>query len=689
MNNYFMETHHHEWILTNRLGGYALGTGNLINQRKYHGLLIASDKNFQRRHLVAGMEEKVEWRGEYIHLDSNNYSNCIYPEGFLYLVKPWLRPYPIFLYSALPHQNDILIRKEIFMDENSNTVLIKYTNLGHHKLHFELHPKYSMVNHHDVSAPGSLDWEAFDTSILQQTQDDKRQAQDDQSGSLFQTLRKSNNMQVYGYLQNGEVVENRYSYYNVFYPWEVMNGFPGIGDQITLFELRFDLGIGEENFVIFSDSPIESAHKLINKIQKRYENLPLPRDYPDLPDTDDTQLSKIDYNDSNLYNQHDYLKILEFSLKDFVSNDDIVAGYPWYGAWGRDTMVVLNAFLHSPNNLEMVERVLRKYYRYLQDGLIPNMLPESGRDVNYDSVDATLWYIILLYKLGKKKNRQAFWEEVILISEQILRAIIGNTKYPFSLRPDGLIELHEKFSHATWMDVRLGDEAVTPRAGAPVEINALWYNAICSYEDMCKRYNENANKQIVPDLAIMAYKEQIYGSFQKFWLDDYLSDRLVGDEPEMEFRPNGLLATALPWSLLSREQMEKLFWKSYKELYTFYGIRSLAPSDYRFRKKYYGGQKDRDMAFHNGSVWAWLLGAFCGTYVKVYQGVKSDKEICAELSRFVGSFRSSFMKGHIASIAELWDGDAPHFPKGAPAMAWSVAALYNIESYIAALEGKS
>ncbi|MDD3143947.1 MAG: glycogen debranching enzyme N-terminal domain-containing protein, partial [Candidatus Cloacimonetes bacterium] len=138
MNNYFMETHHHEWILTNKLGSYALGTGNLINQRKYHGLLIASDRNFNRHHLVAGMEEKVEWRGQILHLDSNNYSNCIYPEGFLYLVKPWLRPFPTFLYSALPHQNDILIRKEIKMDADTNAVLVKYTNLGQHKLHFTL-----------------------------------------------------------------------------------------------------------------------------------------------------------------------------------------------------------------------------------------------------------------------------------------------------------------------------------------------------------------------------------------------------------------------------------------------------------------------------------------------------------------------------------------------------------------------
>jgi len=673
-----METHHHEWILTNRLGGYALGTGNLINQRKYHGLLIASDNEFQRSHLVAGMEEKIEWRGEYIHLDSNNYSNCVYPEGFLYLVKPWLRPYPIFLYSALPHQNDILIRKEIFMDEFSNTVVIKYTNLGHHKLHFEFHPKYSMTNHHDINPPGSLDWETFETKI-----------DNEQNGTVFQTKRQSNQIEVFGYLQKGEVVENRYTYYNVFYPWDVMKGYPGIGDQVTLFELRFDLAIGEDNYIIFSDKPVDFNPVMLGNILKRYEELPKPKDYPSGPDTNDTLLNSIDFDDTPLFSYDEYLKILEFALKDFVSNDDIVAGYPWYGAWGRDTMFVLNALLHSQDSADLVEKTLRKYSLHIKDGLIPNMLPESGREVNYDSIDATLWYVILLYKLGKKKNTSKFWKEAITTAELILTNIVSNQKHPFLIREDGLIELLPEFSHATWMDVKIDDKAVTPRNGAPVEINALWYNAICCYEEMCNRLNEKVSKKHPVAIIITDFKDKVYSSFQKFWLDDYLADRLIGDEPVIEFRPNSLLAASLPWSLLSREQMQKLFEKSFKELYTFYGIRTLTPKDMKFRKKYFGSQIERDKAYHNGSVWAWLLGAFCGTYLKAYHGVKSTAEIKKDLSEFVGNFRNSFIRGHIGSIAELWDGDSPHFPKGAPAMAWSVAALYNIETYIDSLEGES
>ncbi len=701
MNNYFMETHHHEWILTNRLGAYALGTGNLINQRKYHGLLIASDRAFNRTHLVAGIEEKVEWRGEVIHLDSNNYSNCIYPEGFLHLVKPWLRPYPVFLYSALPHQNDILIMKELMMDELTNTVMIKYTNLGHHKLHFEFHPKFTMTAHHEMNQPGSLDHAQFDTSISvislsgAPKSGDKLSSQDLKSeystGGIdefisFSALRHDNGVRVHGALLQGEVMVNRYVYYNVFYPWEVMSGYAGVGDQISLFQMGFDLKVGESNYLLFSDSPIDDANAVVQRIAGRYAGLPVPMDKPNNADVDDTLLSQLDYDDNFLFKQPDYMKLLEFALSDFLANDDVVAGYPFYGAWGRDTMVVLNALLHNPNMIDTVERILNKYSGYLKNGLIPNMLAESGREANYDSVDSTLWYMILLWKLGKVKQDKEYWKEKIALCEKIITAIVNNFTYQFDVRKDGLIELHKDFAHGTWMDVRIDGKAITPRHGAPVEINALWYNALCSYQAMCLALSTATGEPNSALPHLLELKEQVHDSFQKFWHDGFLADRLVGNEPVIEIRPNAIIALSLPWSVLGRDKMEKVLERAFMELYTNYGIRTLSPRDMRFRKKYYGTQRERDLSYHNGSVWAWLLGPFCGLYVKTHKGVRPDCEIKDTLSSFIQTFRQSFLRGHIASVAEIWDGDSPHFPKGAPAQAWSVAALYNIESYIAVLE---
>lgn len=669
-----METHHHEWILTNKLGGYALGTGNLINQRKYHGLLIASDTSFNRSHLVAGIEEKVEWRGETIHLDSNNYSNCIYPEGFLHLVKPWLRPYPAFLYSALPHQDEILILKEVMMDEATNTTIVKYTNLGHHRMHFEFHPKFTMCQHHEVNSPGSLDYLGFESSINAQ-----------EGSSTYSAKRLDNSVCVHGAILHGEIHPNRYVYYNVYYPWEVMSGYAGIGDQISLFQIDFDLRVGQSNYLVFSDEPIADVQEIIKRIESRYADLPKPRDYPVLPDADNTTLSSLDYGDNYLYKYEDYLKILEFALKDFVANDDIIAGYPFYGAWGRDTMVVLNALLHSSGNQELVERILGKYRRHIKGGLIPNMLAESGREANYDSIDATMWYIILLWKLGKIKHEARFWKDAIALTEEILTAISNNFQYPFNLRKDGLIELNQDFAHGTWMDVRIDGKPVTPRAGAPIEINALWYNALCAYHAMCEASNELCKENNPPLEPFDALKDKVLASMQKFWDGEFLADRLEGDKGIVEIRPNAIIALSLPWQIFDLGIMKQVLERTFSELYTYYGIRTLSPKDVRFRKKYYGTQRERDLSYHNGSVWAWLFGPFCGLYLKVYRTEKSDQEIAEALSSFIGTFRSSFMKGHIASIAEVWDGDAPHFPKGAPAQAWSVAALYNIETYISSL----
>lgn len=666
-----METHHHEWILTNKLGAYALGTGNLINQRKYHGLLVASDKNFNRHHLVAGMEEKVEWRGEVIHMDSNNYSNCIYPEGFLHLVKPWLRPYPAFLYSALPHQNEILIFKEIMMDNESNTTLVKYGNLGKHLLHFNLHPKFTMCPHHEINAHGSLDYIDYHTQIDETGQ-----------GAAFSALRVNNGIKVFGHALKATVSHNRYVYYNVYYPWEVMSGYEGIGDQISLYQIDFDLAPAESNYILFSDQPISDPIEMIERIEARYSMLPKAIDYPMYADAEDNLLAKLDYEDNFLFDRKGYLKLLEFALQDFITEDDVVAGYPFYGPWGRDTMVVLNAMLHNSTSLDLVERILRKYSMHIKDGLIPNMQAESGREANYDSIDASLWYIILLWKLGKKKKNKKYWKDAYDLTARIIGALMEQTDKPYRVRKDGLIELDPSFAHGTWMDVRVDGKAVCPRWGAPVEINSLWFNALSAYEAICEVHNSTGSTKINAKAEYLLLKDKVKDSFRKFWTGEFLADRLEGDKAIIEIRPNAIIALSLPWQPLPHDIMKQVLERTFKELYTFYGIRTLSPNDPRFRKKYYGTQRERDRAYYNGSVWAWLFGPFCGLYLKVYGAQKSETEIVKTIGDIIGVLRNSFMKGHIASVAEVWDGDTPHFPKGAPAQAWSVAALYNIETYL-------
>jgi len=695
MADYFMETQAHEWILSSRNGAYSLGTGNLINQRKYNGLLIKSDSEFHRILLVSGIEEEIEWRGESLFLDSSHYNNCIYPEGFLHLVKSWLRPYPVFLYSSLPHNEDILIKKEIMMDESTSTVLVKYTNLGTNTLHFRLRPKFAIRNHHYLNEAGTWDKVMSEISLIDH-------------GNLtninFSFKRLDTNIPIFGWMQHGYGFEEKRIYRNVYYPWEASRGFASTEDLIAPIGLEFHLKVNESNFLIFSDASIEEPFPQIDDIEKRYKKTPIPFDIPQKrykqsnKKNDITILSNIDFNDNIMFNREDYLKILELSMTDFLANNDIIAGFPWFGAWGRDSMISMEGIINLPKGPELAYNILMKYSEQIKDGLIPNMCGESHQQGNYVSIDATLWFVLRLYEVvekltladkGMKKSKVDKWKKVITIAESVLENILTKPHSTFTIRYDGLLELRENFASATWMDAKVNDKPVTPRDGAPVEVNALLFNAICAYEKMIDKYNEFfaeintfQKKQMFLDASII-----IQNSFQKFWIDDYLADRLIGDEPIRECRPNAIIATSLPFSykLFSIEKLQQVYDTAHVELFTPYGLRTLSPKDSKFKKKYFGGVNERDRAYHQGTVWAWLLLPLAKTWLIAFNDKPVDEKI-NHLSYLIEKLRNGYKRGHIASVAEVWDGDKPHFPKGCPAQAWSVSSIYSIECIINNLE---
>ena len=694
MANYFLETQSHEWILSSKTGAYALGTGNLINQRKYHGLLIKSDNNFNRTLLVSGIEEEIEWRGEKFNMDSSHYNNCIFPEGFLHLVKSWLRPYPTFLYSSIPHNDDIIVKKEIMMDEDTNTCLIKYTNLSTHKLHFTLKPKFAMRNHHHLNDSGSWDSKFYHHDLV---------SNDELANIHFSLQRLSNNTKVFGWLQHGFAYKLDFIYKNIFYPWEATRGYQSTEDLLSPFGLEFDLKVNESNYLLFSDKYLDNPFLKVDEIEKRYKKLPVPYDIPQKRkkinniNENNQILPYLDYEDDIFFKHEDYLKILEFSLTDFIANNDIIAGFPWFGAWGRDTMISLEAIQLLPKGDELAYDILNKYASQIKNGLIPNMCAESNQASNYNSLDATLWFIIRLYevnillKKGTKKEKIIRWKHAITLTESIFEAIIEKPNELFFIRTDGLIELKENFSASTWMDAKINNTPVTPRNGAPVEINALFFNALYAYEKMIDFHNEICpdREYIMTNQDYIETKNQVSESFSKFWIHDYLADRLVSDEPICEYRANAIIATSLPFSehLLSIDKIQQIYETAHVELFTPYGLRSLSPKDFKFKKKYIGGQVDRDKAYHQGTVWAWLLLPFAKTWTIAYPN-KSNSEKINHLSYLIERFRNGFIRGHIASVAEVWDGDKPHFPKGCPAQAWSVSAIYCIEKIIELLKGR-
>ena len=695
MANYFLETQSHEWILSNKNGAYALGTSNLVPQRKYHSLLTKSDERFQRFNLVASLEEMLEWRSNNFYLDSNHYSNCIYPEGFLHLVKSWLRPYPVFLFSALPHNDDVLIKKQIMMDEENNITLIKYQNFSIGKLKFKISPKYAMRNHHLLNPAGA--WDSYDMAFEICQEGDCQQAM---------VRRRSNNLECYSWLQKGLIEEDFRIYRNQYYPREATRGYPATEDVAAAFSYNFTLLPNESNYLLFSDKPLDNPEDIVLKIENRYKKYPIPKDIPQEKPLETKLLEEdmlahsimqsLDYDDEIMFADEDYKKILEMSLSDFMANNDIVAGFPWFGAWGRDTMIVLEGIIKMPNGAEYAWEVLKKYAEQRRNGLLPNMLAESGQTGNYDSIDATLWFIIRLYetldilsKKGSTKQKIANWRLAIRITEDTLQKILFAEQDSFFIRDDGLIHLNHSFASATWMDAKVDGQAVTPRDGSPVEINALLINALSYYELMIERYNEIApgNKFYVLNDSFVESKELLIESFAKFWMGDYLADRLYHNEVIAEYRPNAVIAASLPFTPLSIDKLQMVYESAHVELFTPYGLRSLSPRHYQFQKKYIGSVKNRDSAYHQGTVWAWLFLPFVKTWLRAYPD-KSYADVKEHIGYLINSFRNGYQRGHIASIAEIWDGDKPHFPKGAPAQAWSVSALYAIEHILSNLEGE-
>ena len=716
MANYFLETQSHEWILSARNGAYALGTGNLINQRKYNGLLVKSDINFERVLLVSGIEEAVEWRGESFHLDSSHYSNCIFPEGFLHLVKSWLRPYPIFLYSAVPHNDDILIKKEIMMDEETSTVLIKYTNLSSHKLHFRLRPKFAMRNHHHLNEEGTWNRAGVHSEFNERS---------DLANIVFCVQRIDNMISAYGWLQHGYAYYDTKVYGNVYFPWEASRGYPSTEDLIAPLGFEFDLKPNETNYLLFSDKYVDQSLMKVEDIEKRFRKLPFPKDVPNVRhlasgnysvvgvsassqkgigkkqeiEEEKSILSSIDFDDDIMFEFDDYMKILEFSMQDFLANNDVIAGFPWFGAWGRDTMIALDGVMRLPKGAEIAYEILEKYSSQIIDGLIPNMCSESHQEANYISIDATLWFLLRIYEVCKalnndsktKKAKTERWKKAVKLTEEVLENLIGKRHDEFFLREDGLLELREGFASATWMDAKVSNKAVTPRDGAPVEINALLFNALCAYESMIDEHNEDCAKKdtLLVNQTYMEAMSCILSSFDKFWIGDYLADRLIGNTPVKEYRPNALIATSLPFSdrLLPLVKLQQVYETAHVDLFTPYGIRTLCPQSPMFKKKYFGGVVERDKAYHQGTVWAWLLLPFVKTWIKAFPD-KSVDEANKHISYLIERLRNGYMRGHIASVAEVWDGDKPHFPKGCPAQAWSVSAIYCIEKILIEMQGR-
>ena len=368
--------------------------------------------------------------------------------------------------------------------------------------------------------------------------------------------------------------------------------------------------------------------------------------------------------------------VLAKSARQFVSyrastaNQTLLAGFPFFEDWGRDTMIALNGCCLATRQYKTAKSILQTFRTYCRKGLMPNLFPEGKEAPGYNTVDAALLFILAIYEYYRKTKDSVFVKSMYDTMAQIVDWYCKGTDYGIKMDEDGLIAAGQGYDQVTWMDVRVGDILPTPRHGKPVEINAYWYNALCIMKEFKQLGLEDER-----DYGELAVK--VKQSFGKFWNEEAgcLKDVLSGTGADSQIRCNQIWAVSLPFSVLSPEQERQVVDVVYRKLYTPYGLRTLAPEDEEFHPFYGGPQLERDLAYHQGTVWVFPLGGYYLAYLKV-NGYSAEAK--AYVSRQLESMEAALREGCIGQLPEIYDGGNPVSSKGCFAQAWSVGEILRV-----------
>lgn len=630
-----------EWLVTNGIGGYASLSLIGSNSRRYHGLLIAALKPPTDRCLLLSnlLEDLIIKDGETVSLSSFMTSDGYVNKGFEYLQRVEYDLLPEFIYSY----EDILIKKKIAMKYGENTTIIKYEiRNGSTEAVLKLSPLVNCRDHHHGSRRDHLN---FKTAIKS-----REMVLTPAGADVKLRLQVSE-----GDLQK---FEDCY-FYNMFYPVEQERGLDSLEDHFMPGSFTIELKPFECKVVGFA-ATIEAqgddsrtADEAVSDEEKRLSGL----------------LSKSGY-------KHELLKRLVLAADNFIVHRNstnartVIAGYPWFTDWGRDTMIAFSGLTLATGRFEDAREILYTFSKYVDFGLIPNMFPDDGEKPAYNSVDAALWYFEAVNAYINYTQDYAFIKEKIYpCLKEICSAFEKGTIYHIAMEQDGLITAGNRHTQLTWMDAKIGDWVVTPRHGKAVEINALWYNALVVMLELAGKFGDNDGDSY----AILA--GTVKESFGRtFWNEEAgcLYDVVNEDGRDGSIRSNQILAVGLSHAVLEGHRARSVVDRVGQELYTPYGLRTLSQDSPQYRGIYTGDVWSRDGAYHQGTVWTWPLGRFIKAFVRVNGNTQKARENARE---FILPFSDHIKDCGLGSISEIFDGNSPHYPRGCFAQAWSVAEI--------------
>jgi predicted glycogen debranching enzyme len=624
----------HEYLETNGLGGWSSSSVINSHTRRYHGLLVAAVKApLERYAVVSKMEETIVSGDQRIELCSNSYGEVVHPEGYQYIKSFEKDIFPQWIIE----ENNIRIKKTLAMIHDANTVVITYEVLESDKeFVLELMPLMAYRDYHHLG--GRNNNVKTDYSF---------------NNGDFKTRPYEATPEVFISVP-GSSFEFQFDWFNrLYYSVEEYRGQDCREDLFTYGKFVVKLGKGDKLGVIVSTEDVhgQDANLLLGAEEKRRESL-------------------IKDAESGLE------KILILAADQFIVRRDddlktIIAGYHWFGDWGRDTMISLPGLCLSTGRYNDAKKILSAFARVVSMGMLPNRFQDYGGDPEYNNVDGTLWYFIAIYKYLQVTGDQKFvLEKLLPVLDEIIKWHFKGTRYNIHSNSDGLLYSGENGVQLTWMDAKIESWVVTPRTGKAVEINALWYNALMIYSELLSVSGNHSRSNNFRAAAINV--KQMFDTL--FWNEDTgcLNDVVEYYYNDETIRPNQLFAISLPFPLMEGEKAKSILSVIKEKLYTPVGLRSLDPSHPSYKGIYGGDQLHRDAAYHQGTVWSWLLGPYIDAVVKTSDNGKEEAE------SIINEFTYHLNEAGLGTISEIFDGEAPHTPRGCIAQAWGVAELLRV-----------
>jgi predicted glycogen debranching enzyme len=636
-----------EWLVTNGIGGFASGTvsGNLT--RRYHGLLVATlQPPVGRMQLVAKLDEIVHYDGADYALGTSRWaSGAIEPQGYVHIESFRLDgTTPVWRFAI----GDALLEKRVWMRHGENTTYVQYTVLrGSQHLELELR---TLINYRDFhSNTHAGDWRMKIDAVKSGLQVTAFE------GAIPFCL-----------LSPDAKIEPRHEWSrDYFLPLEKYRGLDDRDDYLLAAVFRATLQPNQSVTIVFSTNAGAALDGDAARAQngERESNL-----LGQWSSADATAVSAAPRWVRQLILAADQfvVKRAPTDASEDSNGKTIIAGYHWFGDWGRDTMIALPGLTLVTGRLDVAKKVLLAFARYIDGGMLPNNFPDAGGHPEYNTVDAALWFFEAVRQYFAATQDTETLASLLPVMTQMIDAHVAGTRYQIHVdQADGLLFAGEPGVQLTWMDGKVGDWVVTPRIGKPVEINALWFNALQTMASLAP-----AVKQSSEPFAKLA--ERVKQSFGKFWNDsagycyDVIDGPGIGNDAAL--RPNQIFAVSLPQSPLSTEQQKAVVDICARRLVTSYGLRSLAQSERGYQGHYGGDVRERDGSYHQGTVWGWLLGPFVLAHLRVY----TDRAVAISFLEPLGKQIHSHGLG---TLSEIFDGEPPFTPRGCIAQAWTVAEL--------------